>query len=72
MTSLQKRLKKSAKQEKLSLEVLQHVAGDCFFETYFSDLGLTKKEAAEAAMFLNKSSANFYKDLKKEFRFIEE
>jgi len=60
------------KTKKISIEVLEHLAGDIFFEAYFDELNLTKEEAKETALFLQKTARYHLKELQKEFPFIKE
>ena len=56
--------------KQLSLEVLQHTAGDDFFRIYLNELDLSEQEAREVQEFLYKSAPYFYDDLVKEFPFL--
>lgn len=58
--------------KRLSVEVLENVAGDNFFETYYKEVGLTLKEAKEVSLFLNKIAKYHVKDLKREFPYLKE
>jgi hypothetical protein len=57
--------------KKLSIEVLENVAGDNFFETYNKEVGLTLKEARKVSIFL-KTARRYIKDLKREFPYLKE
>ena len=56
---------------KLSLEVLEHLAGDRFFETYYQKINLNQKEAEEIAKFLKSSAKYFFEELKEIFPYLE-
>ena len=58
--------------KKLSIGVLENVAGDNFFETYYEDVGLSLKEAKEVSLFLSKIAKYHVKDLKREFPYLKE
>lgn len=57
--------------KELSLGVLQHVAGDKFFEIFHTEIGLSRDENKEVAEFLYKSAPHFINELKEEFHFIK-
>ena len=56
----------------LSIEILENVAGDNFFEIYYKEVGLTLKEAKEVSLFLSKIAKYHVKDLKREFPYLKE
>ncbi len=58
--------------KQLSLEILHHVAGDNFFETFNDELGLSEKEAQEISIFLHNTARDYFSDLKQELRYIKE
>lgn len=57
--------------KKLSLEVLEHVAGDDFFETYNDEINLNEEEASKVGKFLSRSALHFKDELKKEISCLE-
>ena len=57
---------------KLSINVLQNVAGDAFFEAHHKILNLNPKEAKEVAEFLCNSAENCINELKESFYYIKE
>ena len=58
--------------KQLSLEILEHLAGDSFFETYNGELQLTDEQAIEVANFLKSSAKYFIDKLKLDFPFLSE
>ena len=56
----------------LSLELLEHPAGDNFFELYSDRFGITEEEAGEMSRFLQKTAKHYLKELQRKFPFIKE
>ena len=57
---------------KLSLGVLQHVAGDDFFQVYHDELDINTEDAKKVAQFLYRSAPYFIDELKEEIPYIKE
>ena len=57
--------------KQISLEVLQHVAGDRFFETYHEEVNLIEKEANEVARFLHMSAPHLLDEMKEELPYLK-
>ena len=65
-------IKDIEKTQTLSLEVLQHVAGDDFFKTFNEDLDISEEEGNEIDKFLYASARYFLEDLKEEIPYLKE
>ena len=57
--------------KRLSLEVLEHVAGDDFFGTYNKEVNLSEDEGIKVDKFLSRSASYFIDELKKEIGCLE-
>jgi len=55
----------------LSLKVLEFLAGDTFFETYFDEMEITELEAKEVSKFLRKTARYFLEDLQEVFPYLK-
>ena len=64
-------IKDIEKTQTLSLEVLQHVAGDDFFKTFNGDLDISKEEGEEIDKFLYVSAEYFLDDLKEKLPYLK-
>lgn len=60
------------KTKELSINVLEHLGGDTFFEVYFDEFGITEEEAEELSLFLQKTARYYLEELKREFSYIRE
>jgi hypothetical protein len=49
--------------KKISLEILQHVAGDTFFETYNEELNISLEEAKKVSKFLYLTAPDYHDKL---------
>ena len=58
--------------KKLSIKVLEHVAGDDFFETYYDEVNLTKGEAVKVGRFLSKTAKFYFEELQEKLSFLKE
>jgi len=67
----QKEIEEIINTNQLSLEVLQHVAGDEFFILYSDEINLTEDEAKEVQEFLFKSAPYFLEELKEEMPYLK-
>jgi hypothetical protein len=68
----QKEIDEIIENRKLSLQVLENVAGDMFFKTYYDKVGITLGEAKKISSFLYKTAKHCKEDLKKEFPYLKE
>ena len=68
----EKEISKVTETGKLSLEMLEHLAGDCFFETFNEEFGISEEEASEIGAFLFRSGRSFSKELKERVNYLED
>lgn len=59
-------IEKIKQNKRLSIEMLEHVAGDDFFGTYYDDVGLNEDEGIKVNKFLCRSASYFIEELKGE------
>ena len=56
----------------LSLDMLEHLAGDKFFETFNEELGISEEDASEIGAFLSKSGRRFSEELRLQIPYLKD